>query len=116
VSKSERDEEEEPRKEPAKDYYAGYYFGSNPYTSAEDLPGRKNDEELRDDVIQRLKRHHGSDLLEVDVHVVDSSVTLIGRVKTYKLKEEIGKKAWETKGVIKVLNEVEVTDAPTAGL
>jgi osmotically-inducible protein OsmY len=78
--------------------------------------GRKNDEELRDDVIQRLKRHHGSDLLEVDVHVVDSSVTLIGRVKTYKLKEEIGKKAWETKGVIKVLNEVEVTDAPTAGL
>ena len=72
--------------------------------------------ELRDDVIQRLKRYHGSDLLEVDVHVVDSSVTLIGRVKTYKLKEEIGKKAWETKGVIKVLNEVEVTDAPTAGL
>jgi hypothetical protein len=50
-----RDEEEEPRKEPSKDYYTGYYFGNNPYTSAEELPGRKNDKELRDDVIQRLK-------------------------------------------------------------
>jgi hypothetical protein len=62
VSESERDEEEEPRKEPAKDYYAGYYFGSNSYIGAEDLPGRKNDEELRDDVIQRLRRYYGSDL------------------------------------------------------
>jgi osmotically-inducible protein OsmY len=115
VSESERDEEEEPRKEPGKDYYAGYYFGGNPYTSDEDLPGRKNDEELRDDVLRRLKRYYGSDLLEVDVHVVDSSVMLTGSVKTYKLKEEIGKRAWETKGVVKVLNELQVTDASTAG-
>ena len=63
MSESERDEEEEPRKELGKDYYAGYYFGSNPYTSAKDLPGRKNDEELRDDVITRLRRYHGLDLL-----------------------------------------------------
>lgn len=48
---TERDEEEEPRKEAAKDYYAGYYFGNNPYTSSEDLPGRKSDEELKKDVI-----------------------------------------------------------------
>jgi osmotically-inducible protein OsmY len=116
VSESYRKEEEEPRREPAKDYYAGYYFSGNPYTSNEDLPGRKNDEELRDDVIRRLKRYYGSDLFEVDVHVVDSSVTLTGSVKTYKLKEEIGKQAWETKGVVKVLNELEVTDASTAGL
>ena len=115
MSESERDEEEEPRKDPAKDYYAGYHFGSNSYTSAEDLPGRKNDEELRDDVIQRLKGYYGSDLSEVGVDVVDSSVTLTGRVKTYRFKEEIGRKVWETKGVIKVLNEVEVADAPTAG-
>ena len=115
MSESDRDEEEEPRKEPAKDYYAGYYFGGNPYTSDEDLPGRKNDEELRDDVIRRLKRYYGSDLLGVDVHVVDSSVTLTGSVKTYKLKEDVGKKAWDTKGVVEVLNELEVTDS-TAGL
>ena len=115
MSESDRDEEEEHRKEPAKDYYAGYYFGGNPYTSDEDLPGRKNDEELRDDVIRRLKRYYGSDLLGVDVHVVDSSVTLTGSVKTYKLKEDVGKKAWDTKGVVKVLNELEVTDS-TAGL
>jgi osmotically-inducible protein OsmY len=53
--------------------------------------------------------------LDVDVHVVDSSVTLTGSVKTYKLKEDVGKKAWDTKGVVKVLNELEVTDS-TAGL
>lgn len=116
MSESKRDEEEESRKEPAKDYYTGYYFGGNPYISDKDLPGRKNDEELTDDVTQRLKRYYGSDLFEVDVHVVDSSVTLTGSVKTYKLKEEIGKQAWETKGVVKVLNELEVTDASTAGL
>jgi hypothetical protein len=99
VSESDRDEEKEPRKEPTKDYYAGYYFGGNPYTSDEDLPGRKNDEELRDDVIRRLKRYYGSGLLEVDVHVVDSSVTLTGSVKTYKLKEEVGKKRGKQKAL-----------------
>jgi osmotically-inducible protein OsmY len=41
---------------------------------------------------------------------------LTGSVKTYELKEEVGKKVWETKGVVKVLNELEVTDASTAGL
>jgi osmotically-inducible protein OsmY len=47
--------------------------------------------------------------------VVDSAVILTGEVKTYALKEEIGKKAWETKGVIKIVNEIEVTDPRSAG-
>jgi osmotically-inducible protein OsmY len=114
MSGSERDEQEESRKETAKDYYAGYYFGTNSYSSAEDIPGRKSDEELRIEVLQRLKNYYGSDLSGIQVRVVDSLVTLTGSVKTYEFKEGIGKKAWETKGVVKVLNDIEVTDAAKA--
>jgi osmotically-inducible protein OsmY len=47
--------------------------------------------------------------------VVDSAVILTGEVKTYALKEEIGRKAWETKGIIKIVNEIEVTYPQNAG-
>jgi osmotically-inducible protein OsmY len=47
--------------------------------------------------------------------VVDSAVIITGQVKTSELKEEIGKRAWETKGVVKVLNELEVNDAQNSG-
>ena len=115
MSKKETDEEEEPRKEPAKDYYAGYYFGSDSYTSSDSLPGRKSDGELEKDVLYRLRNNQASDRSNVKVRVVDSSVILTGQVKTYALKEEIGKRAWETKGIVKVLNELEVIDAQNAG-
>ena len=115
MSDKEPDEEEEPRKEPAKDYYAGYYFGSDSYTSSDSLPGRKSDTELEKDVLHRLRNSQGSDISGVKVRVVDSAVILTGQVKTNSIKEEIGKKAWETKGVTKILNELEVTDPQTAG-
>lgn len=35
----------EHRKEASKDYYAGYYWGNDPYDSSE-ISGRKSDEEL----------------------------------------------------------------------
>jgi hypothetical protein len=111
----EPDEEEEPRKETAKDYFAGYYFGSDSYTSSDSLPGRKSDTELEKDVLHRIRNNQGSDISGVKVRVVDSAVILTGEVKTYALKEEIGKKAWETKGIIKIVNELEVTDPQMAG-
>jgi osmotically-inducible protein OsmY len=115
VSDHEPDEEEEPRKEPAKDYYSGYYFGSDSYSSSDSLPGRKSDTELEKDVLHRLRNNQESDISGVKVRVVDSAVILTGEVKTYALKEEIGKKAWETKGIIKIVNEIEVTDPQNAG-
>ncbi len=115
MSDKEPDEGEEPRKEPAKDYYAGYYFGSDSYTSSDSLPGRKSDTELEKDVLHRLRNDQGSDISGVKVRVVDSAVILTGEVNTYALKEEIGKKAWETKGITKILNELEVTDPQIAG-
>ena len=111
MSDKEPDEEEEPRKEPAKDYYAGYYFGSNSYTSSDNLPGRKGDGDLEKDVLHRLRNDQSQDVSNVKVRVVDSAVIITGQVKTSELKDEIGKRAWETKGVVKVLNELEVNDA-----
>jgi osmotically-inducible protein OsmY len=98
------------------DYYAGYYWGNNPYNSTEDLPGRKSDEELKNDITHNLKNNTNVDLSNVKVRVLyDSSVTLTGSVKTYKQKRLIGKQAWETRGVVKVLNDLEVTDSTTTG-
>jgi osmotically-inducible protein OsmY len=116
VSDKEADEEEEPRKEQAKDYYAGYYFGKESYTSSDNLPGRRTDGELEKDVLYRIRNDKGLDISNVKVRVVDSAVILTGQVRTYAIKEEVGKKAWETKGVIKVLNELEVTDSEIAGI
>ena len=74
-----------------------------------------SDKELEKDVLHRIRNNQGSDTSGVKVRVVDSAVILTGEVKTYALKEEIGKKAWETKGVIKIVNEIEVTDPQSAG-
>jgi hypothetical protein len=63
------DEEQEPRNEVAQDYYAGYYWGNEPYMSY-DLPGRKSDSEIKSSILER---------------------------------------------VVKVLNEVQVTEPETAG-
>jgi hypothetical protein len=49
------DEEQEPRKEIAQDYYAGYYWGNEPYESY-DLPGRKTDSELKSSVLARTMK------------------------------------------------------------
>jgi osmotically-inducible protein OsmY len=108
--------EEDPRDESEKDYYAGYYWGNNPYSSTEELAGRKSDEDLKNDVTHNLKKNTNVDLSNVEIRVFDSSVTLTGSVKTYDQKRLIGKEVWETKGVVKVLNDLDVTDSPrTAG-
>jgi osmotically-inducible protein OsmY len=115
LSDKEPNEEEEPRKEQGKDYYAGYYFGSDPYSSSESLPGRKSDGELEKDVLQRIRNNQGFDTSDVKARVVESATILTGQVRTSEIKEALGKIAWETKGVTKVLNELEVIDSELAG-
>lgn len=109
-------EEEEPRKEPAKDYYAGYYFGSHPYTSDSELPGRKSDEQLREEIDSNIKKnlkiHKESN---INVSVFDATATLSGTVRTYEDRALVGQTAWNTPGVVKVLNELEVLEPDTAG-
>jgi hypothetical protein len=49
------DERQEPRKEIAQDYYAGYYWGNDPYESYQ-MPGRKSDSELKSSILERLSK------------------------------------------------------------
>jgi osmotically-inducible protein OsmY len=110
-----RDEVQEPRKERAEDYYAGYYWGNEPYESY-DLPGRKADSELKSGILERLRLScesisHSS----IVVSVEDSIVILTGHVKTYKERRLVGQEVWRTCGVVKVLNELQVTEPETAG-
>jgi osmotically-inducible protein OsmY len=108
-------EEQEPRKEMAEDYYAGYYWGNHPYESYE-LPGRKSDNEIKSNILERLHIKCGGITLEsIAISVEDGIVILTGRVKTYKERRLVGQEVWRTCGVVKVLNELQVTEPETAG-
>jgi osmotically-inducible protein OsmY len=108
-------EEQEPRKEMAEDYYAGYYWGNEPYESY-DLPGRKTDNELKSSVLERLRLTCDAiSLGSIAISVEDGIVILTGHVKTYKERRLVGQEVWRTCGVVKVLSELQVTEPETAG-
>lgn len=108
-------EEQEPRKEMAEDYYAGYYWGNEPYESY-DLPGRKTDNELKSSVLERLRLTCDAiSLGSIAISVEDGIVILTGHVKTYKERRLVGQEVWRTCGVVKVLNELQVNEPETAG-
>ena len=108
------DGEHEPRKLVVQDYYAGYYWGNDPYESY-DLPGRKSDSELKRSILERLHKNCVLLLDSITVSVEDGIVILTGNVKTYKERRWIGQEVWLTYGVVKVLNELHVSDPETAG-
>jgi osmotically-inducible protein OsmY len=109
------DEEQEPKKEAAEDYYAGYYWGNEPYESY-DLPGRKADSELKTSILERLRSSRTDIALDsIAISVEDGIVILTGHVKTYKERRLVGQEVWRTCGVVKVLNELQVTLPETAG-
>jgi osmotically-inducible protein OsmY len=104
-------EKKEVRKEPADDYYAGYYWGNDPYNSTQ-MPGRKSDEELKKDVLSNLTE---ADLSRIDVSVTNAVAVLTGTVMDYEQKRKLGAEAWRTSGITKVLNNLQVSDPKTAG-
>ena len=109
------DEEQEPRKEVAQDYYAGYYWSNDPYESY-DLPGRKNDIEIKSGILERLRLNCGGIKLDSIVISVDNGIVILtGHVKTYRDRRLVGQEVWRTCGVAKVLNELQVTEPETAG-
>ena len=79
------------------------------------LPGRKTDEELRTLVASMLKRISQIDTSKVVINVVDQIVSITGSVQTYEQKRRIGEEIWKIEGVVKVLNELHVTEPSTAG-
>jgi osmotically-inducible protein OsmY len=107
--------EAERRNKMSQDYYAGYYWGSNPFDSCE-LPGRNSDNDLKIAIVERLKARNSiisTDYVEISVN--NGTVILAGRVKTYRERRLIGQEVWNTHGVIKVLNDLQVTEPETAG-
>ena len=88
---------------------------AHPYTNDE-LPGRKSDEQLKEDIISNIKKKLGSHPeSNISASVFDATVTLSGTVKTYEDRALAGQTAWNTPGVVKVLNELDVSEPDTAG-
>jgi osmotically-inducible protein OsmY len=92
-----------------------YWAGSFPVSSKEELPGRKSDEEVRNLVESKLKGISQIDTKKVVINVVDQIVSITGSVQTYEQKRRIGEEIWKLEGVVKVLNELHVTEPSTSG-
>jgi BON domain len=105
---------EEPRKEPSEDYYSGYYWGNNPYDSST-VAGRKSDEELKNSIIENIKKNNDINSSKIEVSVNNSTVILKGVVETYEERRLTGQAAWNVPGVSKVLNDLQVVKPETAG-
>jgi hypothetical protein len=105
---------EEPRKEPSEDYYSGYYWGNNPYDSST-VAGRKSDEELKNSIIENIKKNNNINSSKIEVSVNNSTVILKGVVETYEERRLAGQAAWNVSGVSKVLNDLQVARPETAG-
>ena len=88
---------------------------SFPYSTKEELPGRKTDEELRSLVAAKIKKMSQIDTSRVAINVVDQIVSITGSAQTYEQKRRIGEEIWKIEGVVKVLNELHVTEPSTAG-
>ena len=105
---------DEPRKEPSEDYYSGYYWGNNPYDSST-VAGRKRDEELKNSIIENIKKNNDINSSKIEVSVNNSTVILKGVVETYEERRLTGQAAWNVSGVSKVLNDLQVAKPETAG-
>jgi osmotically-inducible protein OsmY len=108
------DETQEPRREVAQDYYAGYYWANDPYES-HDLPGRRSDSELERSILERLHKTCSPLMDSIVISVRNGIVVLTGHVKTYNERRLVGQEVWLTCGVVKVLNELRVSEPGTAG-
>jgi osmotically-inducible protein OsmY len=104
----------EPRKEASKDYYAGYYWGNDPYDSSE-ISGRKSDEELKHSIRENIGKNNKINSDSIEVSVNNATAILNGSVKTYEERRLAGQEAWNTAGVVKVLNDLQVSEPETAG-
>jgi osmotically-inducible protein OsmY len=81
-------------------YYGSYgpYYGRTP----------RNDEEIRSDIRDRLIWDSWVDADRVMVDVSRGVVTLRGEVDTVIEKRAAGDDAWDTPGVVDVLNEIRI--------
>jgi hypothetical protein len=104
-------DDDELREALGEDYYAGYYWGNEPYRSSE-LPGRKSDIELEKDILNRL---HSLGFNEVQIQVINALAILTGTVNNLKRRRKAGAETWKIDGVYKIMNNLRVRRADTSG-
>jgi|SRR5689334_4323893 osmotically-inducible protein OsmY len=107
-------DKEEPRKEPSEDSYSGYYWGNEPYDSSK-APGRKTDEDLKNTIKEKLTKSTKVNSDGIEISVNNATVILTGYIKTYEERRLVGEEVWNIPGIIKVLNDLKVTEPETAG-
>jgi osmotically-inducible protein OsmY len=79
----------EHRKEASKDYYAGYYWGNDPYDSSE-ISGRKSDEELKHSIRENIGKNNKINSDSIEISVNNATAILNGSVKTYEERRLAG--------------------------
>jgi osmotically-inducible protein OsmY len=94
----------EPRKEESKDYYAGYYWGNDPYDSSE-ISGRKSDEELKHSIRENIGKNNKINSDSIEISVNNATAILNGSVKTYEERRLAGQST----------NDLQVSEPETAG-
>ena len=106
-------EKETGKKYKSQDYYAGYYRGNHSYDFNE-LAGCITDEQLKYRILEDLRKNNmmGS---HMTIYVKEDVVIPRGYVKTYAERGLIGQQVLNTHGVVKVLNDLQVTEPEIAG-
>ena len=84
----------EPRKEASKDYYAGYYWGNDPYDSS-GISGSKSDEELKHSIRENIGKNNKINSDSIEVTVNNATAILNGSVKTYEERRLAGQEDLE---------------------
>lgn len=102
-------------KEPAEDYYSGYYWGNEPYDSSQIEDRSKSDDELKNKVNGNLRKNEKLDASHIEVYINNSVITLKGSVRTYEERDMAGQIAWNVPGVSEVFNDLQVTEPETVG-
>jgi hypothetical protein len=111
----EKENKDEPRKQPSEDYYSGYYWDNEPYDSSLITDRRKTDDQLKSSVIENLRKNDKIDHSQIEVYVNNAAVTLKGSVKTYEESGLAGQAVWDTPGVSEVLNDLQLIEPETVG-
>ena len=101
--------------ETKKDYYSGYYFGNDPYSS-DSLGKQDDDETLKKKVEDGLRNNSVTKSCDIKITVVDGLVTLHGSVRTLEQKRVAAKIASSVSGTVEVLDELRVLEPERAGL
>lgn len=101
--------------ETKKDYYSGYYFGNDPYSS-DSLGKQYDDETLKKRVEDGLRNNSVTKSCDIKITVVDRLVTLYGSVRTSEQKRVAAKIASTISGIVEVLDELRVLEPERAGL